>query len=904
MNPTHHLWPLLAPRSVALVGASSRAGSLGRVICENLLAGGFNGQLYLVNPQHNSVLGRKAYRSLRAIDRPVDLAVICAPPRTVATIIGECRGRVRAVVVVRGAAGAQPESYLRWRRMLAARARSAGVRMLGPASFGIMRPSLGLDATFSAVPALPGKLALISQSGAIASAMVDFARAAGVGFSSVVALGAAGDVDFGEVLEFALSDIETDGIVLYVESVRDSRAFLSALRAAARTKPVVVLKSGRALAAASARSVPHTAIDPDRVFDAALRRAGTVRVQTYTQLFAAALMLGAGRSLARDSRGNRLAIITNGRGSGVMAADRAADTGIALATLSPQSVEALAAWMPSKCAPGGLVDLENEATPAQFAKALQTLIADRGVDAVLVLHASVPAAPATDTARAVAAVARGAEKPVLAAWLGAVDRPEAHAALEAGGIIHFHTPENGVEAFSFLAAYRRNQEWLLQVPPPQPDPLLPNLAAAARVRERALTAGRSRLSLGETQVLLAAFGITMPMALVTNVNDARTAARQLGFPVALEFDIDGRAVPARENLRTAAALSAAFAGLRGRRARALRGEHVIVRKKLTVAGDAPPTCVAVHTDAVFGPVIEFGGLRSAARERSLMLPPLNRTLALELIAGGQVEELRPEPHPVDEALVELLQNVSALVCALPWVVDLELAPIVTLRGKAMVIAASATIDPARPATSSGYRHMAIHPYPSELESDLELADGTVLRTRPIRPEDATLEQEFIGSLSERTRYMRFMQHLPALTPQMLARFTQVDYDRELALLALDDASGTDRIVAVARYVANPDGESVEFAIVVADAWQHRGVGHALLERLIGSAIARGYARMIGNVLTQNSPMLAFMRTMGFTVRRDPHDSEQMLVTLELAATHQRNARRAARRGAANRAVKG
>ncbi len=299
MNPTHHLWPLLAPRSVALVGASSRAGSLGRVVCENLLAGGFNGQLYLVNPRHNSVLGRKAYRSLRSIDRPVDLAVICAPPRAVATIIGECRGRVRAVVVVSGAAGALPDSYLRWRRTLAARARSAGVRMLGPASFGIMRPSLGLDATFSAVPALPGGLALISQSGAIASALVDFARAAGVGFSSVVALGAAGDVDFGEVLEFALSDIETDGIVLYVESVRDARAFLSALRAAARTKPVVVLKSGRALAAPSATS-SRPAIDPDRVFDAALRRAGTVRVQTYTQLFAAALMLGAGRQFARE----------------------------------------------------------------------------------------------------------------------------------------------------------------------------------------------------------------------------------------------------------------------------------------------------------------------------------------------------------------------------------------------------------------------------------------------------------------------------------------------------------------------------------------------------------------------------------------------------------------------------
>ncbi len=285
-----------------------------------------------------------------------------------------------------------------------------------------------------------------------------------------------------------------------------------------------------------------------------------------------------------------------------------------------------------------------------------------------------------------------------------------------------------------------------------------------------------------------------------------------------------------------------------------------------------------------------------------MLPPLNRTLAIELIAGGHAEAGDAGQHRADEPLIELLQNVSALVCALPWVVGLELAPVVTLRGKAMVVAASATIDASRSATSTGYRHMAIHPYPSELESDLELADGTVLRTRAIRPEDATLEQEFIAALSEHSRYMRFMQHLPALTPQMLARFTQVDYDRELALLALDDASGTDHIVAVARYVANPDGESVEFAIVVADAWQHRGVGHALLERLIESASARGYARMMGNVLTQNSPMLAFMRGMGFTVRRDPHDSDQMLVTLELASARRRDARRGARRGTVARAA--
>ena len=299
MNPTHHLWPLLAPKSVALVGASGRVGSLGRIVLENLLGGAFAGELYLVNPNRNTVLGRKVFRSLQSIDRLVDLGVICAPTDAVPGIVGECRGKVRAVVILTGAPGAEPDAYQRWRREIAKRARIAGVRLLGPASFGIMRPSIGLNATFGAVDALPGRLALISQSGAVASALLDFARAAGIGFSSVAALGAAGDVDFGEILEFALADAETDGIVLYVETVRDARAFLSALRAAARTKPVVVLKSGRSATPDAAPG--YGTLSPDQVFHAVLRRAGTVRVDTYTQLFSAVMMLAAGR-IPRDRR--------------------------------------------------------------------------------------------------------------------------------------------------------------------------------------------------------------------------------------------------------------------------------------------------------------------------------------------------------------------------------------------------------------------------------------------------------------------------------------------------------------------------------------------------------------------------------------------------------------------------
>jgi acetyltransferase len=868
ISPGHYLRPLLAPESVALVGASAKPESLGRIVYQNLLGGGFKGELFAVNPNHTTILDRPAFASLTAIGRPVDLAVICAPPAAVPAILDEMRQRARGAVILSGAPTARAVDFHRWRREIAAHARAARIRVVGPASFGVIRTSLGLNASYSAVAAAPGRLSLISQSGAVCGALLDFARTAGMGFASVVALGGTADVDFGEVLEFALADAETDGIVLYIETLGDARSFLSALRAAARTKPVIVLKAGRHPASVAAGD-----IEPDRVFETALKRAGTVRVHTYAQLFASARILASGRIPRR----NRLAIVTNGRGPGLLAIDRAAETGVVLADLSAATRRALATLLPPEADPGNPVDVRGEATPERFGKAVTAVLADPGVDAVLALHVPVPAAPPVATAEAVAAAARTADKPVLAAWLGVIDQPEARSALESGGVANFFTPEIAVDAFASVAAYRRNQEWLLEVPPPLPALSAPDLPAAERVRARALAANRSRLTDVESAALLAAFGIpAAPLCAASTVAAARAFARRAGYPVTLERG--GNAAAVREGLRDGRMLERAWAELIRDRTGGPRGGRrgFIVRKQLEFVLSRDVR-IAVRTDPLFGPVIAYGATSAQTSEMALMLPPLNRRLALDLIAGAHVAGTSPEVQP----LVALLLELSALLCALPWVVEMELDPVVVSPVAAVVARARVDVDPVRIRLADGYRHMAIHPYPVELEMSLRLPAGEVLKLRPIRPEDADLERAFVVGMSEQSRYRRFMQHLPALTPQMLARFTQVDYDRELALIALDGQAPAEAMVAVARYVGNPDHESAEFAIAVADAWHGRGLGRAMMQALIACAKRRGFRRLVGAVLASNGPMLALSRKLGFVARHDPDDPEQVIVTLEL-----------------------
>ena len=875
----HYLRPLLVPASFALVGASERPGSLGRVVMENVAAAGYTGEFHAVNPAHRKLLGQKSWPSLPSIRKPIELVVIAAPCDAVPRVLQDAaRVKAKAAILLTAAPAGPAAAAKRWARDVAALAKQGGIRLVGPGAFGVIRTSVGLNASFSDVDVLPGRLALVAQSGAVCTAMLDFARPAGIGFSTVISLGGVLDVDFGELLDALLADQETDGILLYVEHVHDARGFLSALRAAARTKPVVLLKAGRSLEAA-----PPSGPSPDAVFDVAMRRCGTVRVRTYTQLFAAARLLGTGRI----PRGERIAVVANGRGPAMLAADSARDAGIELAQFDASTVAALDALLPDESPRGNPVDVRGDAPPERFAAAVGAVVSDPNVDAVVVLHVPRPVDSPTDAARAVAAVARGSRKPILGAWLGAIERPEARDALEAGGIANFYTPENAVEAFAFLAAYRRHQELLLEVPPPLLEPAPPDFVAVERLR--AATGDRRTLDPDELARLLAAFRLPGPrVARAGTLDEARVVARRLGYPVSLSGDATG---PAIGPIPDGRALLRAWRKLQERaRAGQEREGHAFVRK--AAHGErARELAIGVATDPVFGPVISLGiggGSPLTPAGRALALPPLNRRLALDLIAGARRHTGRDgapaAPDDVVEPVVRLLLQLSALVCACPWVRELELDPVFAEPGVATVGAARLAVDP-RQKSRRGYGHMAIHPYPSETAGTIEVRDSVPLTVRAIRPEDAELERDFVLGLSEESRYFRFFYRLHELTPQMLARFTQVDYDREMALVALAPAAaagGGERIVGVARYIANPDGESAEFAVVVADDWQGRGVARGLMERLIACARKRGLARLEGAVLRTNHGMLRFTAAMGFSTADDPEDPEQLIVTLPLA----------------------
>ncbi|MBV8033151.1 MAG: bifunctional acetate--CoA ligase family protein/GNAT family N-acetyltransferase [Betaproteobacteria bacterium] len=870
----HALQSLLAPHSVALVGATERPGALGDLVHRKLAAGGLRA-FFAVNPKHGSVHGLPCYPSLDALPERPELAVVATPARTVPGVVAQAgRAGIRsALVLTSGFAEIGPAGKALQDEMLAA-AREGGVRIVGPNCLGLMRTDTGLDATFARTAARPGRLALVSQSGAICAALLDWAASAGVGFSSVVSLGGAADVDFGEVLDFLVPDTATDAILLYVEGIHDARKFLSALRAAARVKPVVALKVGR-YASGSRAASSHTGalVGSDAVFDAALRRGGSVRVKTYTQLFAAARMLAS----RRLPRGGRLAIVTNGGGPGVVAADSAAENGVSLASLSEETLSFLDARLPPQWSHANPIDIIGDAPAQRFSDATAAALADPGVDAVLAMYSPVAVTQPGDAARAVAAAAGASQKPVLAAWLGDLDPQESRAALEGAGIPNFYTPENAVEAFGFVQAYRRNQAQLLEVPAAVPaEEPAPDLARAARLRDAALAQGRETLTEDEAKALLACFGLPVPRNIVAGSREAAVAAaREIGFPVAMKIhspdlahksDVGG----VRLDLHTADIVAAAYEEMM-RNVRALRPrarvEGVAIQPMLRYE-HSREVLVGVATDPVFGPVISFGSggvAVEAVRDTAVAIPPLNAALARELIERTRVHRLlagyRNVPAVDLDALAALLCGVSRMVCILPWLKEMDLNPVLAHPGGAIVADARVVLDPARLEMPPRYGHMAIHPYPVELESELALRDGTRVAVRPMRPGDVDLERRFFDGLSEHSRYQRFMQYLPKLPPQMLARFTQLDYDRELALVALHEHA----FIGVGRYAPNPDGQTAEFALVVADAWQGKGLGRILLGKLREEARKAGYAALYGNILEANHDMLDLALRLGFRV---------------------------------------
>jgi acetyltransferase len=885
---------MLRPASVAIVGASDTPGSIGHVLSRNLLDGGFRGPVWLVNPRHAAIAGVAAVADVQALPQPVDLAVIATPAATVPAVVRQCGTRgVRGAVIVSAGFREGGEQGAALEQEVLAAARSHGLRLLGPNSFGVVRPDIGLNAACDGALPLAGRLALVSQSSALCAATLDWARSRHVGFSTVISTGVDADVGCAEILDFLVRDAATDGIMLYLESVGDSRRFMSALRAAARVKPVVVMKAGRALESRGSLAFhAGSMVGGDDVFDAAMRRAGVLRIRDLAQLFSAASTLGAGVRL----RGRRLGIVTNAGGPGQLAADRTASRALELASLGTATIEQLRALLPPSVSEGNPVYVRGDASARQFANAAQLCLQDEQVDGLLAIVTPFALTDADAFAAALIEAAHAQRKPVFTCWMGGEAVTTARQRFAESRIPTFPTPEAAVDAIAALTLFAANQEQLLQVPAPLAAANAPDLDAARRLLDAARAAGNAWLDPAASKQVLAMFGIPVIQSRAAGTADAAVhIADEIGYPVALKIlspdiahktDVGGVRLGRADARSVRDGFENMLRDVRLARPDA-RLEGVLV-EPMYLERHGRELMIGVVRDPVFGPAISFGlggTMVEVIRDRAVALPPLNQYLARDLIrrtrASMALQPLRGAPAAAQDAIEDVLLRVSDLVCELPDVGAIDINPlVVTARGAVAVDARIGVVRERGPRKL--YRHMAIHPYPGELEQPLPLEGGKQATVRAIRPEDAALEREFVHRLSEQSRFLRFMFGLQDLTPAMLSKFTQIDYDRELALIVvLESTQGSQQQIGVARYITLPDEETCEFAIVVSDEWQGRGVARPLFHRLIAAARERGIRVMTGVTLRENSRMIDLSRSLGFTTRVDIDEPDLVHMTLAL-----------------------
>ncbi len=880
----HYLKPIFEPKSVAVIGASERKNSVGEQVLRNIREGGFTGDIYPVNPKHETVQGLGCYPSLSDIDHPVDLVVFAIPAKGIPKVMRECSQHgVRAAIVLSAGFAEVGKRGVSLQNEIVDIAKTFNIPLIGPNCLGVIRPKVGLNTTFAKSSARTGHVALVAQSGAFCTALLDWADTEGYGFSAVASLGATADVGFGEVLDYLAVDPETHSILLYVEGVSNARSFISGLRVAARLKPVIIVKSGRNEMGLRA-AVSHTGalVGNDIVFDSAIRRAGAVRVDTVTQLFSAAQTLASGTRV----EGPRLAIVTNGGGPGVMAADRAADLPLPLAELSDQSIQKLSDVLPAHWSHSDPVDILGDADATRYQAATEIVLADKNVDGLLVLLTPQGMTDPTSCAQGVIKAAKKHKKPVFACWMGEKLVEKGRRLFAKADIPQFRSPEAGVDAFGYLACYRRNQKSLLQAPPPLTKPKETDVEGARMIIENALNERRFTLSNTESKAVLRAFHIPVsPCINVDSAADALVAAENLGLPVAMKInspdithksDVGGVRLNIREprSVRTAFREMMDTVELHSPEAR-IQGVTV---EPMLDRPSAREIMIGIVQDPVFGPVISFGTGGTTVEifaDNQVALPPLNEYLSKQLIKGTRaaayLQKFRNLPEANIPELIAVLQRVSEIACELPEIDELDINPLLVDTNGAIVVDARIIVK-APLATTARYGHMSIHPYPTELETIWQLPDGTNVSIRPIRPEDATQEQTFVKNMSAESKYFRFMQSLEQLTPLMLARFTQIDYDREMALIAVVKEGKEDsRIIGVVRYVSNPDHHSCEFALAVSDDYQRKGIGRHLMQRLMVVAHDRGIEVMEGEVLSANSKMLKLMERIGF---RLVHNSEE------------------------------
>lgn len=856
---------LFDPQSIALIGASNQAGSVGWVIARNLLGGGFDKPIFLVNPHATSIQGVKSYSSVRDLPGRADLAIVATPPAAAPGIVADLgENGCRAVIVI--TAGLDDAQ----RTAMFAAARPRTMRIVGPNCLGLLSGAKGVNASFAHVSAAAGDIAFITQSGAIATTILDWAQTQGVGFSHILSLGDMSDVDFGDVLDYLALDRHTRSILLYVESITSARKFMSAARIAARAKPVIVVKSGRSEAGARA-AASHTGAlaGADLVYDAAFRRAGMLRVDTLRDLFGAAETLASGLRPHND----RLIILTNGGGLGVMAADALEAQGGRLGDLSAATTAGLDAILPKTWSRANPVDIIGDANGERYTAALNVLSTEE-CDGLLVINCPTGVADSADAAQAVIGLKRRLpDLPLLACWAGGPSAQRAGAAFSGAGIANHETPHEAVQAFMQLVEYAHNQEALLQAPSANQDRPASARQDARQVVSAVLSEGRSLLTEPEAKQLLAAYGIPV-VATYTARTPAECAAlaAKIGAPAALKIlsrqithksDVGGVAL----GLQNADAVQAEAEAMLDRVRAAAPDARIdgFSVQEMVVRPGAQELLVGANVDPTFGPVLLFGHGGVATEivaDRVIGLPPLNSILARDMISRTRVAKLlhgyRHRPAADMAAIERVLVALADLVADVPEIAELDINPL--LADEKGVIALDARVV-VRSAAGDGPSRLAIRPYPSELIEDWTLSDGSAFQVRPIRASDVNAMLAMVRQTKPEDLRLRFHRGMRDLAPDTAARLSQIDYDREMAFVAVE-AKGA--IGAIARLIFDPDFESAEYALIVRSDLHGRGLGRRLLSELLSFAQAKGAKRVWGDVLAENANMLTMASAMGAT----------------------------------------
>lgn len=870
---------LFAPRSVAVIGASDRPGKVGTVVLENLLNAGFSGSIWPVNPKYRKLQGIPCFANVSALPVAPDLAVIVVPPAAVPgqiEALGKMGCRAAAVLTAGLSAETLPDGRTLQQAMLDA-AKPHLLRILGPNGIGLLVPNLRLNASFAHASAMAGQLAFVSQSGALCTIVLDWAKQHGVGFSHFLSVGDSADVDFGDIIDYLASDPHTRAILLYIESVKNARKFMSAARAAARTKPIVAVKSGRnARAAQAAASHTGALAGGDDVYTAALRRAGILRVDGIEELFDTVETLARSRRLP----GERLAIVTNGGGPGVMAVDALIEHGGTLADLNPITMAALDRVLPPTWSHGNPIDIIGDAPAERYAAALHAVMTDPGVDAVLVMHAPTAIAPSLAPAEAVIAAAKGTTKNILTCWSGGDSILPARKAFAEAGLVSYDTPDGAVRAFTHMVDYRRNMQNLMETPAEMPEDFAPDHATVRNVISAVLAEGRSMLNEIEAKRILAAYGIpTVATEGAATPAEAVQAAQRIGYPVALKIlspdithksDVGGVALNLSSEAELVAAAEAMLTRVRKHRPQArLDGFSVqaMIRRPR-----AHELIVGALTDPIFGPAIMFGqggvGVEVIG-DRAVALPPLNMHLAQDLIDRTKVSRLmagyRDFP-PVDrEALAALIIRVAQLISDHADVFELDINPLYADDQGMIALDARMIV---RRSTVTGHDRLAIRPYPSGLEETIELRDGEKVLLRPIRPEDEPAHKDFVSKVSAEDYRLRFFSPMRSLPHSEMARFTQIDYEREMAFIAtrpnpLPDGDGHAETLGVVRAITDPDNLRAEFAVLVRTDMKGQGLGEILMRKIIDYCRHRGTREIVGDILRENQAMRALATELGF-----------------------------------------